>query len=276
MNKYFAKRSQSQLPKEKALNRKYSRIIRVLFIILIIEFGIGKINGGKHLDYLKEHEQISATDNEQQKATVYEMTTLKNGATEVIFELTNDEYDYQKKEVKAQMGHTKLNAKFINDRFYVVETPSIKKPSSVKVSISAMDASGSQEFMKYQYYLQAQEGSKDHFKTIEPLEFDELIIDQEISTAQKSVQKSKKHISKTQKMIQEQQAEIKTLQEQLRETQVEEEQDSITQQITNYQQGITNLSTELNDYQIELQDNDTHLKQLQTEKDQIHAKRGKE
>ena len=246
-----------------------------MLLVLALEIGIGKINGGAPIDYLTLHEKVVSTDNEQYSSTVYQMTTLKNGATEIIFELNSGDYDYQKKFIVAKIGSQKLKGNFINNRFYRIETPEISKISHVNVHLTVMEGTNNQTFMTYQFNLPVKKGKLSQFKPIESFKFDELLIDHQIKKTNQSIAKENKQIEQIQQKIQDEQEEVKQLQDQLQASQIKAEQHSISQQIGKYQEGMTSLSVDLSGVQSQLQDNQAHLKQLQTEKEQIHAKRGK-
>jgi len=260
------KTSQNQ---ENKLRRKYFKILRFMAILLIIEFGIGKINGGEKVEVLGLHGEVTALDNDQLKAKVVELTTLQDGATRIIFELDSPDYDYQKKEVKATSNKTKLQGAFINNRFYWVQTPPTKEITPVHVSLTSLTGEGQVSFMDYDFNLKAEIGKDKTFTPIEARVFDLRLLDEALTQTQKDISQKQGDIKNKNQKIKDEQAEIKALELEQKASKVKTEQEAIFAQITTYQDGINSLSLEISDLQSQMESSQAHLQQLQEEKQRM-------
>ena len=249
------------------LKRKYLKVLRIMLIVLFLEFGIGKINGGEHRDYLEMQTQVAALDNEQLKAKVTDKENLENGATRIIFELESSDYDYQKKVVRAFMGNQKLQGGFLNNRFYWVQTPALKESSTIKVSLLNLTGEEEASFMDYEFNLKVETSERHAFSKLSSLTFDLRLLDADISQTQKKIQSVQKEIENKKQKMKEAQAEIKSLESQGRDLKVKTEKENIAAQITTYQESITNLAVDISNLQTQVETSQIHLQQLQEEKD---------
>lgn len=272
MNNPFLKIKLATQSSQGVLKKRYIKIIQIMCLLLIIEFAIGKINGGERVSYVKPQERFTSTDNQQMVTQIFKISTLKNGATQIIFELKNSDYDYQKKSIDVTSEGEKIKGNFINNRFYFIETNKIKSPLEVHVVLSALEADGKEKFMDYQFNLPAKVGTQTHFEKIQNSKYDEILVDDQISRTNQSISKNNNQIAETQKKIEAEQTEIRSLQEQLKNSKVKEDQEDISQQISKYQQGISDLSVTLSTLQTDLETNKSHLSQLKQEKEQINDK----
>jgi len=265
----FIKKSKNQ-SKEQNLTGRYRRIAYVIITIFLVDIAIGYVNGGgKQTNYAAPKQVYNDTETGAQGsgAQIYSIEVLSNGATRTIFTLTNNNYDYLKKNINANIGKTKAKAKFINDRYFMVETPSKVQASSIKVNMTANNGTGIDKIATFSYSVNTKKANEKKFISINKDKFDQLYIDKEISESTKKIEKLKNTLKSSNNQIELDNTQILSLKSTLDGTVVQSDKVQINNQIDNLQQSLQQITDKVSETTKSINSESEHLKQLKEEKE---------
>lgn len=251
------------------LTIKYRKIGYLIISLFLVEIVIGYVNGGgKQIIYAAPKQVYYDSENGSQGAgaQVFSIEVLKNGATRTIFSFTKNNYDYLKKNIKVNIGKTTVQSKFINDRYFMVESPAKIPANSIKVKVTANNGTGTDRITSFTYSVNTKKVNESRFATVDKEKFDILYINKEISESNKKIEKLNHTLDNTNNQIELDNTQILSLKSTLDGTVVQTDKIEINNQIDNLQQSLQVLSGKISETNKKISDESNHLKQLREEK----------
>jgi hypothetical protein len=268
----FFEQEKKEDEKEGRLKRKYQRVLRTFLILLCLGILIGKINGGEQKVVLNTHGKITSTDNEEIGAQLYQRENLKNGASQLTFELTEKNFDYQKKRLVVTQDKQEIKGEILNRRFFSIQTKPFEKFSALHLKLYTLEGEEETVVLDTKFNLKAIDGKATKFSRLKSENFDQILVNTDLQKISKEKSKKEKEMDQLEKTMELDHQSIRSLEEQEETTTVDSDKKEIRSQIDRYQEAVERLDQKLKTLTDEKKELDQTLAQLQKQEGELHEK----